>query len=198
MPPVIPVRLRTQAVTVVPTLAPMIMLMDWPRVITPEFTKPTTMTVVAEELCITAVTRRPVRKPTTGLSVSLPSTCLRLLPARRSRDCPMMFIPKRKRLRPPSSVKASKKSIAVTTFRGKFRCYLSAISALFQRYFISARSFRRTSWAPPSTMEVGETMVSFAFSLNCSSVRDPQLHIVLLIFERDNWTLSCNGPAYGT
>ena len=48
--PSIPERLRIQAVTVVPILAPMITPMDWRSVIKPELTKPTTITVVAEEL----------------------------------------------------------------------------------------------------------------------------------------------------
>ena len=63
LPPSRPVRLRIQAVTVVPTLAPMITPMAWRRESRPEFTKPTTMTVVAEELWMTAVTPRPVKKP---------------------------------------------------------------------------------------------------------------------------------------
>ena len=46
----IPARLSIQAVTVVPMLAPIMTWMDWRSVIMPEFTKPTTMTVVAEEL----------------------------------------------------------------------------------------------------------------------------------------------------
>ena len=50
LPPSIPARLSSQAVTVVPTLAPMRTLIACRRVISPEFTKPTTMTVVADEL----------------------------------------------------------------------------------------------------------------------------------------------------
>ena len=49
LPLLMPVRLRIQAVTVVPTLAPMMTLMACRRVMRPELTKPTTMTVVAEE-----------------------------------------------------------------------------------------------------------------------------------------------------
>ena len=50
LPLSMPARLSSHAVTVVPTLAPMMTLMAWRRVISPEFTKPTTITVVAEEL----------------------------------------------------------------------------------------------------------------------------------------------------
>ena len=45
-----PARLKIQAVTVVPMLAPIIIWMACRRVISPELTKPTTITVVAEEL----------------------------------------------------------------------------------------------------------------------------------------------------
>ena len=50
LPLSIPARLSSQAVTVVPMLAPMITLMACFRLIRPEFTKPTTITVAAEEL----------------------------------------------------------------------------------------------------------------------------------------------------
>ena len=49
-PPSIPLKLRIHAVTVVPTFAPRITLMACLSVIKPELTKPTTITVVAEEL----------------------------------------------------------------------------------------------------------------------------------------------------
>ena len=48
--PLMPARLNSHAVTVVPTFAPMITLMACRSVMSPEFTKPTTMTVVADEL----------------------------------------------------------------------------------------------------------------------------------------------------
>ena len=44
------ISLISHAVTVVPMLAPMMTLMDCDSFIMPELTKPTTMTVVAEEL----------------------------------------------------------------------------------------------------------------------------------------------------
>ena len=50
LPPSIPARLSSQAVTVVPMLAPMMTPMAWRSSMRPEFTKPTTMTVVADEL----------------------------------------------------------------------------------------------------------------------------------------------------
>ena len=49
-PLLMPPRLSSHAVTVVPTLAPMMTLMACLSVRRPELTKPTTMTVVADEL----------------------------------------------------------------------------------------------------------------------------------------------------
>ena len=46
----IPVKLRIQDVMVVPTFAPIIIPIACLRLIIPELTKPTTITVVAEEL----------------------------------------------------------------------------------------------------------------------------------------------------
>ena len=65
-------------------------------------------------------------------------------------------------------------------------------------YLTSDLSFKRTSCAPPSTIEVGEITVSFALFLNSSSDKAPQLHIVDLIFEVVTSKLSCSEPAYGT
>ena len=79
-----PPRLSSHAVTVVPIFAPMITPIACLSVISPEFTKPTTITVVADELCITAVTTSPVKKPVIVLPVILPSVVRRRLPARRS------------------------------------------------------------------------------------------------------------------
>ena len=63
-------RLNIHAVTVVPTFAPIIMPMACLSFITPEFTKPTTITVVADDDCITAVTPKPNKKPLSGLDVN--------------------------------------------------------------------------------------------------------------------------------
>ncbi len=60
--PSIPERLKIHAVTVVPTLAPIIIPIACLSFIIPEFTKPTTITVVADDDCITAVTAAPSKK----------------------------------------------------------------------------------------------------------------------------------------
>ena len=71
-----PAKLKSHAVTVVPTFAPMITWIACLSVIRPEFTKTTTMTVVADDDWMTAVTPRPVKKPASLLPVSFPSSAL--------------------------------------------------------------------------------------------------------------------------
>ena len=108
-----PLRLNIQAVTVVPMLAPMITLMAWVSVISPELTKPTTMTVVAEDDWMMAVTPRPVSRPTHLPVVSLPSSALRLPPARFSNASPIRFMPNRNRDRPPIRVSTLNRSMVI-------------------------------------------------------------------------------------
>ena len=72
-----------QLVTVVPILAPMMMPTAWVRLMMPALTKPTTMTVVAEELWIMAVTAAPTRTPSRRLLVSTPRSLCILWPAER-------------------------------------------------------------------------------------------------------------------
>lgn len=67
-------------VIVVPILAPMMIHTACFSVIMPELTKPTTMTVVAEEDWMTAVTTTPRKKPLTGLEVRRSKIVLSLLP----------------------------------------------------------------------------------------------------------------------
>ena len=111
-----PPRLRSHAVTVVPTFAPMMTLMACRSVISPELTKPTTMTVVADELWMMAVTPRPVRKPTSGLPVIWSSSERSLLPARRSSAEPIRLMPNKNSDKPPSIVRKSKISIFHPSF----------------------------------------------------------------------------------
>ena len=69
----------------------------------PELTKPTTMTVVAEEDWITAVTSVPSSTPLNVVEVSRPRIVSSLLPATRLSPSPNRVMPKRKNARPPSS-----------------------------------------------------------------------------------------------
>ena len=60
-----------QPVTLVPMIAPMMIPIACVRFIIPEFTKPTTITEVAEEDWITAVTPAPSNMPFRGVPDSL-------------------------------------------------------------------------------------------------------------------------------
>ena len=66
----IPDKLSIHEVIVVPTFAPIMIPIACFKFIIPEFTNPTTITVVAEELCIIAVTPAPNKKPLNLLDVS--------------------------------------------------------------------------------------------------------------------------------
>ena len=93
----------------VPTLEPMITPMACRRVIMPELTKPTTITVVAEEDWITAVAAIPSKKPLGMVLLIRARMVCSLPPASRSRDLPMVSIPKRNRARPPNKEMILKK-----------------------------------------------------------------------------------------
>ena len=85
----------TQAVNVVPTLAPMITAMDCVRVIRPALTKLTTITVDADEDWINAVIRKPVMVPVRRLRVMAPRMFRRRSPAAFCRPSLITFIPYR-------------------------------------------------------------------------------------------------------
>ena len=80
-------------VTVVPMLAPMMIQTACLSVIMPEFTKPTTITVVAEEDWITAVMPAPTRTPRMRFEVSLSRMRFMRLPAAASRPALIICMP---------------------------------------------------------------------------------------------------------
>ena len=114
--PSIPVRLNSQEVTVVPMLAPMITPTAWDSCIMPEFTNPTTITVVAEEDWITAVTTSPSSTPINRLEVSFSRSRSMRPPDSLDSPSPMALIPYRNRASPPSMVKKSNTSIFFPLF----------------------------------------------------------------------------------
>ena len=71
LPPLMSDRQMTQPVTLVPRIAPKIMPVACSNFIMPELTKPTTMTDVADEDWMTAVTPVPNRMPFSFVLVSL-------------------------------------------------------------------------------------------------------------------------------
>ena len=91
--PFIPERLSIHAVTVVPIFAPIVIPIAWESFMMPEFTKPTTMTVVADDDWIIPVTTKPSNTPFIGLEVSLSSIRSSLPPPSFSSPLPMISIP---------------------------------------------------------------------------------------------------------
>ena len=98
-----PAKTSNQPVAVVPMLAPIMMPMAFVSFIIPELTKPTTITVVAEEDWMAAVTTVPKRMPLKVVEVSLPRMVSNLLPATRFSPSPSKDIPNRKKAKPPKS-----------------------------------------------------------------------------------------------
>ncbi len=80
-------------VTVVPILAPMITPIACARFIRPALTNPTTMTVVADELWITAVIAAPSITPVSLFLVSTSRSDFILFPAAFSSPCAIICIP---------------------------------------------------------------------------------------------------------
>ena len=88
-------------VTVVPTLAPMMMPRLWCRVKMPAPTRPAVMTMVAVELWMRAVTSTPRMKAFRGLSVTLPMATFRVPDEFSFRESPMRRMPYKNMARPP-------------------------------------------------------------------------------------------------
>ncbi len=91
---------------VVPMLAPKMTLAACMSVISPAFTKLTTMTVVTEDDCTIMVTNSPVVTPMIRLSVTAPMNRRRRSPARTWSASDIAFIPNRKMPRPPMRLKS--------------------------------------------------------------------------------------------
>ena len=117
-----PVRLSSHAVIVVPMLAPMIMPVACVSFMIPELTKPTTITVVAEDDWITAVTPAPSRTPLIGLFVIFSSVFSSFPPESFSSPLPSRFMPNRKKASPPTRDRQEKISITL---------FLSFLNLLF-------------------------------------------------------------------
>ena len=91
----------------VPILAPMIMPIACDTFIMPAFTKPTTITVVADDDWIIAVTAVPSRMPFSGVLVSLYKISSSLLPAAFFSPSPIRDMPNRNRATPLNSDRTS-------------------------------------------------------------------------------------------
>ncbi len=90
-------------VILVPRIAPITIPIAWRTFIIPELTKPTTITEVAEEDWITAVTPVPSRMPLRGVLLKRYSTSSSLLPATFFKFSPMNAMPNKNSATPPRS-----------------------------------------------------------------------------------------------
>ena len=124
----IPVRLSIQEVTVVPIFAPMMTPTACSNFIIPELTNPTTITVVAEDDWITAVTPHPRSTALMGLEVSFSRIRSSFPPETFARPSPIAFIPYKNSANPPNIVKILKKSIFFSShFQLFLRLYFNSI-----------------------------------------------------------------------
>ena len=103
-------------VMVVPILAPIMIHTAWLSDIRPEFTKPTVITVVAEDDWISAVMPAPTRIPIKRLVVSFSRICFILFPAAASRLLLIICIPYRNSARPPRRPKSNSTPIFYSFF----------------------------------------------------------------------------------
>ena len=101
--PPTPERQITQPVILVPMTAPIMTAIACRSRIMPELTKPTTITLVALELWITAVTPVPSKMPLSGVLESRYRISSSLLPATRFSPSPISDIPNRNIATPPRS-----------------------------------------------------------------------------------------------
>ena len=96
-------RHRIHPVILVPILAPMMIPIACATFIIPELTNPTTITVVADDDWMIAVTTVPKRSPLIGVLVSLYNTSSSLFPATLLSPSPIRDIPKRNKATPLNS-----------------------------------------------------------------------------------------------
>ncbi len=105
----------SQAVIVVPMLAPITTPMACLSVISPALAKPTTITVVALLLWIRQVTAQPTSTAMGMLRVTARSILRSLSPAARFRPSLMMRMPNRKRPSPPTTMKTMSSLVSGVT-----------------------------------------------------------------------------------
>ena len=95
-------RANSQAVNVVPILAPMMTPMAWVSVMSPALTKLTSISVVAVDDCTSAVTTKPVSRQRPVLDVMRAMNVRRELPANFCKPPLINDMPKRNMPRHPS------------------------------------------------------------------------------------------------
>ena len=136
--PSIPVRLKIQDVIVVPIFAPMIIPTACFNCMIPEFTNPTTITVVAEDDWITAVTPAPSNTAVIGFAVNFSKIISSFPPDIFANPSPMICIPYKNNARPPSIVNTLKKFMAHSFHHIFPMDFINSISTFWTLSFIPA------------------------------------------------------------
>ncbi len=107
-------------VIVVPILAPIITQTAFSNLINPALTKPTVITVVADDDWITAVIIAPTPTPKKRLVVSFSKILFILFPAANSKPFDIIVIPYKNNAKPPNIVNKSVSFIFVPLLNGLF------------------------------------------------------------------------------
>ena len=107
-----PARLRIQAVSVVPMLEPIMTPTVCPSSMIPEFTSPTSITVIAEELWMAMVIPAPKSRLLKGLDGILFNVCSSFPPVTFVSPEDITCMPYRKNASPPQSVMRLKISMS--------------------------------------------------------------------------------------
>ena len=124
-----PQRLKIQAVTVVPTLAPIIIPAACVSFMIPELTNPTTITVVAADDCSSPATPAPKSAALTELDAGFSSRRSSRPPDTFSILLPMSWMPYRKNASPPIRLNIPKISIYSSL------CYSRVFSCFSIHYY---------------------------------------------------------------
>ena len=95
----------------VPTLEPIITPNESQKFTMPEFTRPTSITVMAEEDCMAMVIPAPKKKLKNWLLVTFFRVCSRAPPAMVSSPPDIIFMPNIKNARPPKSSASISKTV---------------------------------------------------------------------------------------
>ena len=98
----------------VPIFAPNITEMVWENCISPELTRPTSITVVADDDWITLVIKTPSIQPIIGFAVIFLRSDSSLPPANFSKFEDITSMPKRKKASPPISVITENKMFIIS------------------------------------------------------------------------------------
>ena len=131
---------NSQTVSVVPILEPIKMPMVCPSCMIPELTRPTSMTVTAEEDCTAAVIPMPNSRLFHLFEVIFCRITSNLPPASFSKPEDITFMPYKKNARPPNKVRKEKISICKAHPIYKFSSIFQKKTILYYPFYYTKKS----------------------------------------------------------